>query len=167
MNKLNFYKINEKYIKYISQFDKKISISYDEKARRPFIGIVLEVNGVLYFAPFTSPKEKHINMKNTIDFLKIDEGRLGAINFNNMIPIPIEECVKIDVGNEKDENYKMLLYKQIKWCNEKQNATIILRKAENLYKKVCCRKLPQRIIDRCCNFKILEKKSQQYMQNRK
>lgn len=101
-------------------------------------------------------------MKNTIDFLKIDEGKLGAINFNNMIPIPIEQCKKIDVENEPDEAYKTLLYKQINWCNDKENNIIILNKARKLYEKVISNKLPQRIIDRCCDFKLLEEKSRIY-----
>lgn len=162
MEKLNFYIVKEEYVKYMSQFDKRISKSYDEKARRPFIGIILKVNKILYFAPFTSPKPKHLKMKNTIDFLKIDNGNLGAINFNNMIPIPIEQCIKIDVENEQDQTYKTLLYKQIHWCNERENANIILNRAKNLYNKVINKKLPQRIIDRCCDFKMLEEKSQQY-----
>ena len=37
-----------------------------------------------YFAPLSSPKPKHKKMKNTIDFLKIKNGELGAVNFNNM-----------------------------------------------------------------------------------
>lgn len=162
MEKLNFYTVKERYVKYMSQFDKKISKSYAEKARRPFIGIVLNVDGILYFAPFTSPKLKHLKMKNTIDFLKIDNGNLGAINFNNMIPIPIDQCVKIDVENESDEIYKTLLYKQINWCNEKENRLLILNRAKNLYNKVVNKKLPQRIIDRCCDFKMLEEKSKEY-----
>ena len=101
-------------------------------------------------------------MKNTIDFLKIDKGRLGAINFNNMIPIPLEECELIDIENEENENYRNLLYKQIDWCNEKNNINIILNKAQNLYYKVINNKLPERIIKRCCDFKMLEEKSKKY-----
>ena len=162
MGKLNFYKINEKYVKYMSQFDNRIAKSYDIKARRPFIGIVLNVDGILYFAPFTSPKPKHINMKNTVDFLKIAEGELGAINFNNMMPIPMEQCIKIDVENEPDETYKTLLHKQINWCNESKNTLLILNKAATLYTKLINKKLPQRIIDRCCDFKMLEEKCKEY-----
>lgn len=162
MDKLNFYTINEKYVKYMSKFDSKIAKSYDDKARRPFIGIVLNIEGILYFAPFTSPKPKHIKMKNTLDFLKIDNGKLGAINFNNMMPIPMEQCIKIDVQNETDETYKILLYKQINWCNEKRNTILILNKAKSLYYKITNRKLPQKIIDRCCDFKMLEEKLKEY-----
>ena len=79
-----------------------------------------------------------------------------------MIPIPMKQCIKIDVENEQDQTYKTLLYKQIHWCNEKENANIILNRAKNLYNRVINKKLPQRIIDRCCDFKMLEEKSQQY-----
>ena len=162
MKKIKFYKVKEKYIMYLNQYDKRIAKCYGDKAKRPFIGIVLEINNTLYFAPFTSPKEKHLKMKNTIDFLKIDKGRLGAINFNNMIPIPLEECELIDIENEENENYRNLLYKQIDWCNEKNNINIILNKAQNLYYKVINNKLPERIIKRCCDFKVFEEKSKKY-----
>lgn len=166
MEKLNFYTVNEDYIKYISKFDSKISKSYEEKAKRPFIGIVLQVNELYYFAPFTSPKTKHLKMKNTIDFLKIDGGILGAINFNNMIPIPIGYCIKIDVDNEKSKNYRNLLYKQINWCNEKENKEIILNKAKSLYNKVIHKKVPSKIIERCCDFKLLEEKCKEFIKNK-
>ena len=91
MYKLNIYTINEKYIRYLKKYDKKVPECFDKKSNRPFIGIILNINNILYFAPFTSPKRKHLKMKNKIDFLKIDNGKLGAINFNNMIPVPFEE----------------------------------------------------------------------------
>ncbi|MBO5349526.1 MAG: type III toxin-antitoxin system ToxN/AbiQ family toxin [Clostridia bacterium] len=79
-----------------------------------------------------------------------------------MIPIPIEECIKIDVESEKNENYKTLLHKQINWCNKKENIIIILNKANKIYAKKSNKKLPQRIIDRCCDFRLLEQKSKNY-----
>ncbi len=70
-----------------------------------------------------------------------------------MIPIPIERCIKINVENEQDQTYKTLLCKQIHWCNKRENANIILNRAKNLYNRVINKKLPQRIIDRCCDLK--------------
>lgn len=58
-----------------------------EKELRSFIGIVFEINNCEYFASLSSPKEKHLKMHNTLDFVKIDNGKFGAINFNNMMPI--------------------------------------------------------------------------------
>lgn len=41
----------------------------------------------MYFVPVSSPKDKHLKMKNPVDFMKLDKGALGAINFNDMIPV--------------------------------------------------------------------------------
>ena len=76
--------------------------SFDIKNRRPFVGIILKINGINYFAPLSSPKEKHLNMKNNIDFIKINKGRDGVINLNNMIPIPEEQCYEINIKEEND-----------------------------------------------------------------
>lgn len=51
------------------------------------MGVLFEINSCKYFAPLSSPKAKHMLMKNQIDFYKIDRGKLGAINLNNMIPV--------------------------------------------------------------------------------
>lgn len=44
---------------------------------RPYIGVLLEINNkIKYFAPLSSPKIKHRNMKTQIDFIKIDGGKI-------------------------------------------------------------------------------------------
>jgi len=54
-------------------------------------------------------------MKNNIDFLKINNGRDGVINLNNMIPIPYQYYYKIDINEEikKDKKYGLILKYQI------------------------------------------------------
>lgn len=79
--------IDSKYCDYLRIYDSKVPFNYDKKRKRPFIGVLFTVNECLYFAPLTSPKPKHLSMKNTLDFYRLDSGKLGAINFNNMIPV--------------------------------------------------------------------------------
>ena len=78
-----------------------------------FVGVLFEIGEIKYFAPLSSPKYKHLKMKNSIDFYKIDSGKLGAINFNNMIPIPEQEYTYIDIfntgDNEIERKYNKLL----------------------------------------------------------
>ena len=50
---LYFVTINENYLNYLKSFDKNIR----DKSNRPYIGIVLKINGKEYFAPLSSPKE--------------------------------------------------------------------------------------------------------------
>ena len=93
MNKnLKLVKVDSIYCDYLRQFDNKVMYNANNKELRPFVGILFEVNNYMYFAPLSSPKKKHLKMKNQIDFLKIDKGKLGAVNFNylfknNNIPI--------------------------------------------------------------------------------
>ena len=92
-------------------------VPYNSKNKkgRPFIGILFTVGISLYFAPLSSPKKKHQHMPNNIDFLKIDNGKSGVINFNNMIPVPKEEISIIDINKIEDPKYSMLIVKQLHW----------------------------------------------------
>ena len=62
-----------------------------------------------------------------MDFLKIDGGVLGAINFNNMIPVKADLFTEKDIEAETDENYKNLLKKQLTWCNTTTNKDNIIK----------------------------------------
>ena len=167
----NFYNINSNYCDYLRNYDKNIPYTMDNKATRPFIGIVIKIEDINYYAPLTSPKEKHLKMKNQIDFLKIDNGNLGAINFNNMIPVTEDNISKIEIKNIQDKDYKNLLENQLSWCNKKQNKQNILDKAKKLYDYI---NNPnniknvdrwEKIKSRCCDFKKLEQLSKVYSNN--
>ena len=75
---MRFYHITETYINYLRQFDQMVYKNKNES--RPYVSVVLSVGGIQYFAPFTSPKSKHLRMKNSLDFRKINGGKFGAIN---------------------------------------------------------------------------------------
>lgn len=136
------------------------------KNRRPFIGIILKINEINYFAPLSSPKKKHENMKNTVDFIKINRGRDGVINLNNMIPILKEEYNEIDIKGEIQNNkkYGLILKYQIKWCNE--NKMQIINNAKKLYNLIINEKASLNLKSRCCNFKFLETKLNQFISKR-
>ena len=48
-------------------------------------------------------------MKNGLDFLKLDDGKLGAINFNNMIPVTGSNYTFVDF-NSKRNNVSEIKY---------------------------------------------------------
>ena len=117
-----------------------------------------------YFAPLSSPKAKYLYMKNQIDFLKIQKGELGAINFNNMLPVQ-EGCFEyIDLTKtfktEAEGKYNHLLKEQLFWLN--RHAEKVFRKSEHLYNLYTENKIPLYIRNRCCNFKLLENKARIY-----
>ena len=155
---MDIYNIKDEYITFLRQFDSNVSDNKNES--RPYIGIVLEIQGVKYYTPFTSPKQKHESMHNTKDFRKIDSGRLGAINFNNMIPVPDNAIIPIHINNETNSQYRRLLQKQYEAIQ--QDSESIIRTAERLYTLIFTpddelTRNDRKIKSRCCNLSLLER----------
>lgn len=158
--------VNSEYCDYLRQFDYRVSYNANKKELRPFVGVLFEIEKIKYFAPLSSPKPKHIKMKNTIDFYKLDNGKLGAINFNNMIPIIEGEYYIINTNtntkglNKTEKKYKILLNNQLRWLNRYGKS--LRENALSLYKKRIENKLSKKVNDRCCDFKLLEEKCKEY-----
>ena len=161
---LRIIRVNSDYCEYLRKFDDKVSYNKNEKQLRPFIGILFQIERCEYFAPLSSPKPKHKNMKNKVDFYKIKSGDLWAVNFNNMIPVNKNNYTLVDLNKEtvtiEESKYQKLLREQLDWLNA--NYYQVKNKAFKLYKLYNNNKLPQNIRIRCCNFKFLEEKSMEY-----
>ena len=97
---LEIVRVDSDYCDYLRKFDNKVAYNKYEKELRPFIGILFEIDTCKYFAPLSSPKPKHKKMKNMIDFFKIKDGELGAVNFNNMIPVTDNNYTLVDLNKE-------------------------------------------------------------------
>ena len=85
--KIKIVKVDSDYCIFLRKYDDKVSYNAGNKELRPFVGILFTVNNCEYFAPLSSPKPKHIKLKNTLDLIKINDGIYGVVNFNNMIPV--------------------------------------------------------------------------------
>lgn len=156
--------IDTNYCNYLRNFDSKVPYNFDKKAKRPFVGALFKVNHFMYFAPLSSPKPKHLKLKSKLDFLKIDGGKLGAINFNNMLPVTKKNITKIDLDkickNKEEKKYIKLLKEQIFWLNRHDKK--ILDKSKRLYNQYINGTLNKNIAERCCDFKLLETKCLEY-----
>lgn len=161
---LRIVRVDSDYCDYLRKFDNKVAYNKNEKELRPFIGILFKIDTCEYFAPLSSPKPKHKTMKNTLDFIKIKDGELGALNFNNMIPVSIDNYSLVDLNKEtltvSEMKYQKLLREQLAWLNANYNQ--VKNKSFKLYKLYNAEKLPQNIKDRCCDFKLLEEKCLEY-----
>lgn len=151
--------IEESYIRYLFSYDKKVM--YNKGQKRPYLGILFEVRGLKYYAPLSHPKEKFLKMKNAEDFMRIEGGELGAINFNNMIPVVTEAIIPIYISEIEDVKYKFLLINQLRWFHKNQIA--ILNKATKLYRARKNKTLRPAVYARCCDFALLESKSKGYI----
>ena len=139
--KLKLYSVDMKYVRDLHRADDKVqSVSPQiHKSLRPFIGVVIICGERQHCIPLDHPKEKHISMKNSIDFLRIFDGEklIGVMNLNNMIPV--DETV-ISVLRVKPENsdkpeeaaYKRLCAKELDWIQK--NHDVIIHRAQKLYR---------------------------------
>ncbi|MBU5228151.1 type III toxin-antitoxin system ToxN/AbiQ family toxin [Clostridium senegalense] len=161
MKDVNIFRVNSNYIRYLNKFDAKVMYNKDNLHTRPYVGIVLDINNLNYFAPLTSPKPKHEKMKNNLGFMKIrlKDNEYGAVNINNMIPIKEDQLIKFNINDEKDNKYKKLLKNQFKFLY--RNADNIHHSALKLYEKVVIQK-DINFINMCCDFKVLENKCLEY-----
>lgn len=161
---LKIVRVDSNYCDYLREYDNKVAYNKNEKELRPFIGILFEIDKFQYFAPLSSPKPKHKKMKNTIDFLKIKQGELGAVNFNNMIPVKEDNYFLVDLNKETlttaELKYQKLLKEQLNWLNK--NYHQVQNKSFKLYQLYNNGKLPENVRNRCCNFKLLEEKCLKY-----
>lgn len=86
-----------------------------------------------------------------------------------MIPIRKENYSDFDISKlPSDENEKkriLLLRTQFRWLNKNKN--FIYDKARCLYVSYKKERLPKRVVERCCNFPMLETKCQEYSYSKK
>ena len=160
--KLRIVKVDSLYCDYLRKYDNKVSYNAGTKDLRPFIGVLFTIGKCEYFAPLSSPKHK--SLRNTLDLIKINNGELGVVNFNNMIPVTSNNYIEFDLDkktNKKSEMFRIeLLRNQLRWLSA--NKKEINTKSKLLYNLYKADKLPENVRDRCCNFPLLEEKCKEY-----
>ena len=161
---LHLYTVDMKYIRNLASVDDHVlSVSPQVgKSIRPFLGIVVLVNGCKYCIPLSSPKEKY-HSKTQPDFIKIVDERKKDKN------IPVDEKLlqkinlKINPSDTSElKHRKGLLVDEIRWCRD--NCDLISRKTQRIYDLVT--QTPEknlRVVKRCCDFKKLEKVLDKYV----
>lgn len=150
---LKFYYIDNDYIDALHSIEPKVYPS--NKAGRPYIGIVFKIHDIHYFAPMTSPKEKHSKLRRPVVYkvnsLSDSNDKLGVIQINNMIPVPLSKLTEVVISNIRDVKYKILLQKQ--YIVLKVNKKEIEDTAEELYLKAKAGHPIHRV---CNDFRKLE-----------
>lgn len=85
---IKIYEVDPAYVSYLSQFTEHLfhNKKPGQQNSRKYIGVLITVHSVNYFAPLSSFKPKHHKMSESVDFLKIKN--YAVININNMFPVP-------------------------------------------------------------------------------
>lgn len=160
MESLKLYRISDKYIRFLKSRDSRVQ---DNKNRhRPYVGVVLYVGDHRYFVPMESPKPNHANIKPGRHIMKIDNGKLGLLGFNNMIPVHDAALISFDIDKEPDVQYAELLRRQISFIN-RSKADVLHHASQTYFSAV--HKKNAFLLKICCDFKKLEYASKQYDPN--
>lgn len=163
---MDFYRINEEYIKFLQRYEKdkrgvtKVpNIRYTDRNKFAF-GAVMQVNGINYYVSVSSFDKKQ--EANILIRVPGDEKEVkGSLRFNYMVPVP-DECIeKLVIKDVEDEKYRLLLNKEYQFCMN--NAERIQKKANKIYKVVTTNR-KQILTDNSCAFHILEDGCREYIE---
>ncbi|MCM1047843.1 MAG: type III toxin-antitoxin system ToxN/AbiQ family toxin [Clostridiales bacterium] len=155
---IRIYSVKDAYIKYLSKYQEHLFLHEGGSFGRKYIGTVLEIKGLSYFVPLSSFKLKHKKMKESVDFIKIKD--YAVININNMIPVPKEQLIELDINDEKDSHYKFLLQAESREINRQKNR--IRKNAEIVYNHKKRNRNLTALAKRTNDFELLERKCREY-----
>nr|WP_314117040.1 type III toxin-antitoxin system ToxN/AbiQ family toxin [uncultured Aggregatibacter sp.] len=156
-DKLKLYRVSEHYLDFLREVEHKIPQNKDNGKARPFVGIVLSINGVKYIAPLSSQKGK-----GQTDFkVKIGGEQKATIRFAYMFPITEHALIEIDYTQEFqiDFKYTALLINEDLYIN--QHRARIFDIATKTYTNVITKRFGFEKF--CCDFAKLEAKYRLYL----
>lgn len=185
---LKFITIDQKYLKTLHDSCSEVYYKPSGYESKPYIGILVEDNGIEYVIPLSSAKEKHKAWKNvdtdrflifencenaesgTKDvYVKNGDGTfkhiLSVMDLKKMIPIKTGLYSEVDLNPSKNDStaekkYKVLLNIEYTFCLKIIDS--VIQKATKLYQKQIS---TGKVIKFCCDFKLLEDKCREYKVN--
>lgn len=152
MESLKIYRVSDHYVRFLSGLDPRVP--HNKGNRRPYVGVVLLVGAYRYFVPMESPKPNHASMKSGVHLMRIADGTLGILGFNNMIPIPDAALTLLDIDREPDVKYADLLRHQVSFINK--HKADVMDHAQRTYRAVVTGK-NKFLVRISCDFKKLER----------
>ena len=153
MDNIKLYEISPAYVDYLAPHAPHLfrNKQVGQRNERKYIGIVLTVGDMDYFAPLSSFKDKHRRLKEGLDLIKVKH--YAVINLNNMFPVPTGQYSYVDISQERDAKYQSLLQAEYRYIKSIQER--IRKNAANLYRlKLSGTKSP--LTKRCNDFAALE-----------
>ncbi|MBO4321172.1 MAG: type III toxin-antitoxin system ToxN/AbiQ family toxin [Treponema sp.] len=182
---LKFITIDQNYLKALHNSCDEVYYKAFGYESKPYIGILVEENGIEYVIPLSSAKQKHKTWRNVENdrflifencekpgtdskdiYVRNQDGTfkhiLAVIDLKKMIPI--KKGLYSDVylnpstnDTDSEKKYKVLLNIEYSFCLKIINS--IIQKASRLYEK---QKTTNKVIKFCCDFKLLEKICKDY-----
>ena len=171
---MKIYDINEEYLDFLRKVEDKIMLSKNNyKSNKKFaVGIVLKIDEINYYAPLSSIKSYQL----TADELSLNKQYkqrcfpvivrknkkdtiVSSIRLDFMFPVPENLLQELNFDEIEDEKYRTFIRLEYQYITGKEEE--ILKKAEDLYEKAI---IPTHFLHKkCCNFKMLEVKYQEWI----
>ena len=160
MDNIKFYEVSATYVDYLVPYAPHLFHNKQKKQQnsRKYIGVVLHIGDMNYFAPLSSFRDKHHKMSESLEFIKIKN--YSVINLNNMFPVPQGCYAYVDISKERNPKYKSLLlaeYRFIKSIQEK------IRKNANTLYNLKTKGRQSALTRRCNDFLLLEELCRKYI----
>ncbi len=173
--KLGLYNVDTDYLRYLKNIDSEVQFSEDKDyTQKPFLGILVVVDGYTYFVPLTSGKFRHTKWKNVgpahyLIYEQVNKTELrkpdiyksisdtralkifAALEIKKMIPVPDGLYQKINFALLSDRKYADLLEKEYRFCQKVQDG--ILSKVRQIYSE---QKQTGKVYPMYCDFNKLE-----------
>lgn len=155
-DRLRLYRVTDHYLDFLREVEPKIPANKDNGKDRPFVGIVLSINGVKYIAPLSS------KIRNSQSDFKVKSGdeQKATIRLAYMFPIVDEALIEIDYTEESkiDLKYTALLIKEDLYIN--QHKARIHEIATKTYTNTIAKRFG--FENFCCDFVKLEERYKTY-----
>lgn len=156
---MRFYALSAEYVEYLQKFDSRVpnhsGTGYVQK--KPYVGVVLNIDGNDFLAPMTSPKGWHASIKTSdaryfkMHHISNANHELGLIAIRYMIPVLTGTYQEIDFTT-CDQKYVTLLQAQFDFIKPKRE--IIKERSGKIYDAVVNKK-QKFFVDTCCDFSVL------------
>lgn len=151
-----FYDIDENYVKYLQTIDKQIPNIHYTSNNKFVCGVVLEINGIKFYAPIS-----HTIKKFQTSMLIYDKNRpISSIRFSFMMPAYDEVLTEKDFKkiSLQNPNYANVILAEYNYC--RNNIIAIYNKAKAVYKIGCNKN--HKLNYTCCDFLKLEQEYNKY-----
>lgn len=171
---MKWYSVDDEFMDYLRSHESRIPrIDYGNNKFKPFFGQLFSIGDLIYVTPVSSPKTRHHGIKETLDFIKLYDGKrlIAVVNLRFMFPayesdLTLVEYKTIDnfrsFDNEIQKNaYIALMKKEMKEIQKKA----VDKQARRLYKLKY--DYPHNEVSlRCFDFKDLEQKCVDYVKQK-
>lgn len=179
-DKMNWIILNEQYLDFLRAFEPRIPrTDYGTDRYKPFFGILFETDDFAYVTQVSSPDKPRLkNLPENIDFYKLYDPKvptrlMSVVNLNYMFPVPKDELTHVTnykiidtLRTFKSPKYRSqyiyLLKKELSEINKKNLAAPAMEIYESKTKAP-----NSKLAKRCLNYKELESKAYEWMENNK